>query len=626
MADILGDLIMRVKGDASGAKKAMDDTKGGLSGLVSPANVAKGAVMGVAGGLAMMGQKMVPLNEGLRMAETRMDATEDELRDMASGFADASFPLEDVVEGMDELSQRGVDSKEDMEALLPVIDDMTDALGIGMSQGIDKAQSFMSALGKDMEDFDENTAEMIHAIEDLTEAGLAPLEKTIQRSRDEFNELGLEGDDLVEVMVALDRNTSSSREAQQVLQDAIKDSNGDMGSFREIIEETTGDMSDYEKEVARAEGSMQDQAEIANESNTIFDELRERVMGVAFQYGGLLENLREVNIAIMALTPLIGKVVPALKGMASVIFKSVIPAIKAKIVALAPILGPAGILMALIGLLWVFRDDIVDIMSKAKEVTVEWVETAVEYWGGLAERTVQWGKDAVIGLYEGIRDRFSQAVDAVEDLASSIIETVTGLPGRMLEIGKDLTSGFAQGITRNIPLVGDAVADMIWEAESTAEDEAETSSPSKMTERIGNDIASGLAKGLEETRPAMDALQEWGDQVRGFFEGVSKDVAERINVITQIATNAQRVLASFAEQINDIEANMSGLSGEMSNMVEHTVSGAERGEAPQVAGASGSTGDVNVNVYLEYSEEIDYDSMSRKIEREVKRKLRRVQS
>jgi len=497
VADILGNLVMRIKGDASEGKEAIDSTQSGIKGLISPANLAKGAVMGVAGGIAHMGNQMVPLNQALDRTAGLVDMNSDELRDLAGELTDVTFPLEEVTEGMEMLAQRGVESEEQMRALLPTLDTLADALDTDVSYAVEQADSFMKAMGMSIEDFDEDSAELIHTLETLTDDGIQPLERLMRQASDEFHELDLGADELATTMVALDRNTMSSREATQAMRDAVEEAEGDQDKFRRLIKQTTGDLNEYSERVERANGTMEENAEINERSNTILDKARQRVQEVAFQYGEQLEAVREWSAGLAMSMPFIGKVItgmrtmgsaitgnllpalkakagvitgtviPALKAKAAVITASVIPALKGLTASLVAIASPIAAVIAVVGALiaiWVlFGDEIRAVMGHIYDNVIGPWQDIFDFLSGID--LYDMGVNIISSLADGIAGSARQIYDTVTDILGGMRDRIKGFfgirsPARlMIEYGENITEGLEEGMLGRVPQLQSATAE-----------------------------------------------------------------------------------------------------------------------------------------------------------------------
>jgi len=146
-----------------------------------------------------------------------------------------------------------------------------------------------------------------------------------------------------------------------------------------------------------------------------------------------------------------------------------------------------------------------------------------------------------------------------------------------------------------------------------------------MTERIGEEIAEGLAVGMEKTQPSIDALQGWGSRIRSFFDEVSSNVSDRIQDITSSVTSAQAVLQEFSGQIENLDTGVAGLGISVQETINRSVNRSEEGNQSRTVSREGDVR-IQVDVDLGYTEKIDYDEVKREIERETKRALRRVQS
>ena len=91
-------------------------------------------------------------------------------------------------------------------------------------------------------------------------------------------------------------------------------------------------------------------------------------------------------------------------------------------------------------------------------------------------------------------------------------------------LGLNLAEGLRDGIREGEELVGTGAAALLREAEEAARTEAETSSPSKVFDRIGGDLTSGLVQGLKrlQDRPTTQ-LQRLAQSMQHVYNRSERD-------------------------------------------------------------------------------------------------------
>lgn len=104
--------------------------------------------------------------------------------------------------------------------------------------------------------------------------------------------------------------------------------------------------------------------------------------------------------------------------------------------------------------------------SEIKENVQDGFEDAIEYIKSLPEKAIQWGKDFIDGLIQGIESKVQDVINAVSGVASRISEFLhfsrpdKGPLHYYEQWMPDMMEGLAKGITNNIPLIQKAVNDV----------------------------------------------------------------------------------------------------------------------------------------------------------------------
>jgi len=577
MASVLGDLILRVKGDASGATDAMGEAKGGIGGLIDPATAAKGALMGIGAGLKLAGERMVPFNQAISRTAQITGESKDELHDMASELTDVTFPLEDVTRGMEMLAERGVTSRQEMERLLPTIDDMADALDMDYAQALEKADTFMRANGQSMEEFDDASAEMLFTIETLTDDGMNALTRAVRQSDESLEDLGMSGDELATVMVGLSRNTVNSREASQELREALDEAGGDADKFRELIEGTTGSLDQYDEDVNRVSGSMDEMAEINNENITLMDRLKQRADELMFAFSDELQAVRDWGMAFSAMVPVFSKLIPLVKGLATAKFTMLIPAIKATIAAALPILGPVGIIMAIVGLIWILREDIFEVFSFIAQFVPTSIQDVIdifEFWREKTGEIQDWIFDKIESIWYAVTDFLQAQMQKVYDVTiQPFIDVYNFITGKMeevreffenfslIELGKDIIWGLIDGIKDAAAGIKDTVFGVGERIKDGIASALGIDSPAKEMITVGNETIEGLKKGIEDK--AQEVRKTMNDKIgKAIKEGVTGATEEAINSFGRFIDK----LDDVEERALDLQPVFSGLTAEVMSL------------------------------------------------------------
>lgn len=463
--DVLGELLLRIRGDSSSATEALNKTKGGLQGILSPANLLKGAVIGAGLAINKMANEVIPLNQALDRTSQMTGVASDELRRLVTSVAQVDRPVQQVVETFEFLAERGIHSAESLGRLTPILDTIADALGSNIPAVAEKADRFLGAFGMTLEDLDEKTAGTIYALEKLTREGLQPMSMVARQFGPQMREMGMDLEETATIMLALDRNTGSSREAITYMRKAMAAADGDLEAFKKAIEETTGPLGEYAAMIDGGTEMLEEHAAINIRHFTLWDKMKHQWTEMKFAMGGYLENMREFGMATAGIVPLMG---PMGHGLGRV--KQGFVGLKS---ASLGVIGPwLLVAAAVVGLILVFkhlwenneefRERILAIWSRIQAFligvwenikrTAEVIWSALqafwERWGGaiLAVATTVWGLiantiEAAIEIISGIinfflaviRGDWSEAWESIKAVAAAIwtwfsttVETVFG--------------------------------------------------------------------------------------------------------------------------------------------------------------------------------------------------------
>lgn len=111
-----------------------------------------------------------------------------------------------------------------------------------------------------------------------------------------------------------------------------------------------------------------------------------------------------------------------------------------------------------------FKDGIASMWGKIRAAVKEVMENGINYLKGLRDEAVQWGKDMIGGLVDGIKSKAAAVWDAVKDLASGMAELIhfsrpdTGPLRDYEQWMPDFMAGLAAGISANAWQVREALA------------------------------------------------------------------------------------------------------------------------------------------------------------------------
>ena len=413
----VAELMLRIKADLNEAEKKL----GGFKGTVNKVGDAmfKGGLLiaGTGAAMAGLGKKVEPLNQAIDRVAASTGIQTDKLRDLALGLTDATFPLEDVTRGMERLVAVGIDNEKQMEAILPVLDNFSDATGKDIVESIDLFNTVLSALNIPLEEAGDHIDTMTYLVTQ-TDIPLSTLQRNLGRVPEELDALNFGLDESAAAIMYFRDQGYSGQEAVREFRRAVAESEGDMEAFMEITGLTAEELELYQKEIEAAGGLTDDLAEINNRSITVWDNVKQRFEEVIFEHGELIEVGGQLGQVMMGVGPIISgvgkgiqfltnttalqtaatKTMTAVKKVATVTMKGFGIAVKIAT-------GPVGlIILAVAGLI------AAGVALYRNWDTVK--EKAAVVWGAIRD-VIRGPANSIIGFANGIITAFERMINSV---------------------------------------------------------------------------------------------------------------------------------------------------------------------------------------------------------------------
>jgi tape measure domain-containing protein len=220
----------------------------------------------------------------------------------------------------------------------------------------------------------------------------------------------------------------------------------------------------------------------------------------------------------------------------------------------------AGIKLIL-GLLKGIAQNIDDVVKAAADVIISFLKGLANQVG----RIIQAGVDVITALIKGIVNGLISLVDAgaraivkfLNGIADAIVKYEPQIIAAGVKIGAALIEGLAKGLIDLIPFIKRKVEDLAKKLPHWMRKVLGISSPSMEGIGIGKDFVKGIAKGVSDDKPAVDATKKMGHNVKKAAEEVlHPDIMERIgqNAIRGFAKgvhgSSDDVLTAFKD-LND---------------------------------------------------------------------------
>jgi len=435
MSTILGDLVLRISGDASGGEQALGETQGGLQGIMSPANMVKGAMM--AGGVAAtaMAQKVQPLNEMTDRLGTVTGLGGDAIRDMTLDLTDATFPIEDVHAGMEKLVEMGYDTEEQFRDILPVMDQFADATGRDITDAIGTAEKVLGAFNIPMEEAHEHIDTLTYVTE-KTSIPLGTLERNLGRIPDELDAMNMDLDDSVAYIEMLEDQGYTGQEAVREFRRAVEEAGGDQDKLNEILNVSSEELGEYNERIAGADGLTADMADTVRTGP--WAEFQQKLSEITYQYGEQIEMVGQWGFVMSGAIPVLSSLGGGIKALGAFAGKAMIPALLGAVKATwaftaALLANPitwivlliVGLIAAIV-LLWKNWDQVSEWLAKSWE----WIkDKATEIWGAIT--------DFFGGVWDSIKSIFTGGSEDSEGIITgwldSVKEFITGIWDSILD-------------------------------------------------------------------------------------------------------------------------------------------------------------------------------------------------
>ncbi len=186
--------------------------------------------------------------------------------------------------------------------------------------------------------------------------------------------------------------------------------------------------------------------------------------------------------------------------------------------AIAPFLGPAGIIAGAIALFVAFDEEIIAFIKGALKL----LKKAFEKLANIIPNYVQNLKEDVISDWNTMIDFFKN------------------LPGEMKELGKEIIQGLINGIKNMVNKPVEMVKNLGSNIMGTFKNKLGISSPSKEFEKIGLSMGEGLISGID--KKVNDIQQKTQDMVN----------TDSLNEISASSgTKAKKITLNITQNITD---------------------------------------------------------------------------
>jgi len=211
---------------------------------------------------------------------------EDQLRSMVANLTNVKFPVQDALLYIRTLRQIGVTSIEAQNTGAKAFNTIAVGAGVG-SEEVVKFSNSMVAMGMDMENIPAAYNAIAYANANMV-GGFQTYINWMQKYDSTFKEMGLNIDQTAVLISAATKKFGGGRAAYTGLNEAIKESNGDLTVLEQKLGMQPGALSRASEETAKYSGKLEKNAQISREHTTILEQAQAWLSDLSTQYGDLI--------------------------------------------------------------------------------------------------------------------------------------------------------------------------------------------------------------------------------------------------------------------------------------------------------------------------------------------------
>ncbi len=394
-----------------------------------------------------------------------MGESNEAVRGMISGMTDYTFSTDDALSGAQRLIQSGYDQEEQLKDLLPLFDEMADATGIDIVEGIDMVDRAFSAMGIPLTEVGDHL-DTFTWLQTQTTVGMREFGQLMRREASTIRDMGLEVDEVAVAMAALESEGIRGPRMVMAFQEALEDAEGSSEAFWQELNVSSEALDTQMSRLSDADGLTRQLADANADNYTWLQKMHSELMETSYAYGNIISDLDFLSSSLTGLGTVMGIAAGAkyLLGAAALATGGVI----------------IGVAAAVIGAGWLLYEN----------------------WSNITE----WLGDRW--------DTFSQRLD-------DNLEEIRGIPSELYGIGKDMLQGLSEGIDSGIDWLRGSIRGVRDTIVGGITDFFGISSPSQLMMEYGINMGEGLNLGLiEESKNMLEGMSrsfapERDGQLRG---------------------------------------------------------------------------------------------------------------
>lgn len=445
------EIIVNAVDNASAAFESIQSAGSGAADMITSHWKEIAVAAGAAGaGLELVARTQQQLTEDTKKLASATGMSEESIRNLALETSNVTFPLQDVLDLMQQAHALGIEGAEGLREYADFWDMVGDATG-GNAVALGEAGVALRALGIDA----GNESEALNAFGYITQNTTMSIEdflRFVDRSGPEIREMGMSVDDTAAMLGYLQKEFGmSARVARTEFEQAVNQSEGSMEKLFEILGVAPDKFGEYQQAVSDSAGVIEEYRDINNDTYTTMQKLQHTVSELGYKFGSLVGAIEPLAPVMMAVAP------------AVTIFAQLAPAAKAA-GGVMPLLsgGLGGVAAAgggAVAALLPFLPIIAGVAVAAAALYLAWKTNFL----GIQD-VVAGAKDYISDRFEGIKTALSPLEDKLCEAADRIKDAFGQLFGKVDELFQKFTGGvgIVEVIGKAFELWG-RIMDKVWE-------------------------------------------------------------------------------------------------------------------------------------------------------------------
>lgn len=427
------------------------------------ANVTAGAMAGAGAALEAYNQSQQETRDVSARVGNAIGETSDTVLSAAAEMNNATRDVDELVAMMETGSQRGLESVEDLQSFAATWDTIGDATGENAA-ALAEASSALNTVGIAAGNEEEAMAALGHVSQNTT-ASVGDFLSLVERTGKELGDQAPHVNEMAALLSAMEEQGLGAQQAQREVQQALRQSEGDMAAAREELGITNATLDEHIGRVEESSGVIEANAQAHADNKTTLQELSSSLESAMAKYSGLGQAAEMASPLLMggaaaifgvnqALSVLRGRAIVATAakaglataaGVKAAAFGVATAATWALNGALAVLTSPITLVVVAIGAL----------IAAAVLLYRNWDEVT-EFLGNATEKVMNW----VVGKFEwardGIKNALSSAADWVGNIWNGITDTVRGAVNATIAPINSLIDAF-NAVELTLPTIPDWV-------------------------------------------------------------------------------------------------------------------------------------------------------------------------